>query len=104
MYAHMFQERILPSDVDQPREADLGDHGSELAARSRHTVCCRTVASGENLSGDDERRRVRAEVLEEVGEAVEEDESGFSLRCCLHRVVSEALFTQRVSDKIKGDV
>jgi hypothetical protein len=38
-------------------------------------VCGRTVAGGEGLSGHNEGRRVRTKVLEEVGKAVEENES-----------------------------
>lgn len=55
-------------------KADLRDDSTELATRSRDTVASGTVTRGEDLTGDDEGRRVRTEVLEEVGETVEEDE------------------------------
>lgn len=38
-------------------------------------MCRRPVTGGEHLSGDDERSRVGSEVLEEIGETVEEEES-----------------------------
>lgn len=70
----MLHEVVLAADVLQAREADLGDDGAKLARRGGDAVRGRAVARGECLAGDDERRRVRAEVLEEVRDAVEEDE------------------------------
>ena len=71
---HVSDERISTVDIPETREADLRDDGAELAARGRDTVRGRPVARRERLPGDDERRRVRPKVLEEVREAVEEDE------------------------------
>ena len=56
----------LAADVLQPGEADLGDDGTELARGGADAVRGRPVAGREDLAGDDERRRVGAEVLEEV--------------------------------------
>ena len=72
--AHVFNKLVLPSDILQARKADLRDDGAELATRGRNAVCRRAVPRGEHLSGNDKRGRVGTEVLEEVGEAVEEDE------------------------------
>lgn len=38
-------------------------------------MCGGTVAGGEGLSGHNEGRRIRTKVLEEVGKAIEENES-----------------------------
>lgn len=94
MYAHMFQKRILPPNINHPRKSNLRDHSPKLAACGRHTVRCGAVTGREDLSGNDERRCVRTEVLEEVGEAVEEDEGAFALCGGLHRVVAETLVTR----------
>ena len=73
IYAQVLHERVLAADVDHLAEADLRDDRAELAARGRDTVRGGAVARRERLPRDDERGRVRAEVLEEVREAVEED-------------------------------
>ena len=70
----MLHERVLAADVDHLAEADLRDDRAELAARGRDTVRGGAVARRERLAGYDEGGRVRPEVLEEVREAVEEDE------------------------------
>lgn len=49
----------------------------------------RTIASGEDFTGDDEGGGVGAKVLEEVGHAVEEDE-GTLVAVVHHCVVSKA--------------
>lgn len=71
---NVLHEVVRAADVLQPRKPDLRDDRAELARRGRNAVRRRAVARRERLAGDDERRRVRAEVLEEVREAVEEDE------------------------------
>ena len=73
-YAQVLDERVRAANVDELAEADLSDDSAELAARGRDTVRGGAVARRERLTGDDERRRVGPEVLEEVREAVEEDE------------------------------
>lgn len=76
-YAHVTDERAAASsaaNILETRETDLRDDGAELARRGGETVACRTVTGGERFSGYDESGGVGAEVLEEVGEAVEEDE------------------------------
>ena len=70
----MLHELVRAANVDELAEADLRDNSAELAARCRDTVRGGAVARRERLTGDDERSRVGPEVLEEVGEAVEEDE------------------------------
>ena len=73
-YAQVLDERVRAANVDELAEADLRDDSAELAARGRDTVRGGAVARRERLTGDDERGRVGPEVLEEVSEAVEEDE------------------------------
>ena len=71
----MLDESVGTTDVTKTSETDLGNNSSELARRGRNTVCSRTVTSGEDLTRNDEGGGVGAKVLEEVGQAVEEDES-----------------------------
>jgi len=68
----MIDEFVCSTDVSQAGKADLGNDCSELAASRTDTMCCGTVTGGENLSGNNERGSIRPEVLEEVGQAVEE--------------------------------
>ncbi len=78
----MPDKMVCTADVSHAGKANLRDDGSELAARRRDTVCCGTVTGGEGLSRDNERGNVRSEVLEEVGQAVEEDKI-FGIGMCL---------------------
>ena len=71
----MSDECVRSTDVLQTSETNLGNDRTKLATCSRHSVGSRSVTSGESFSRDDEGGRVRTEVLEEVGEAVEEHES-----------------------------
>lgn len=48
---------------------------AERAACCRNTVCGGTVTGGEHFSRDDERGCVRTKIIEEVGEAVQENKS-----------------------------
>lgn len=73
--SHVLHECVLATNILEPGETDLGDDGSQLAARSRDTMGRRTITSGEGFTGDNESRSVGTEVLEEVGEAVKENES-----------------------------
>lgn len=70
----MINKFVRSADVAQPGETDLRDDSTELAGCGRDTVGRTPVARGEGFSRNDESRRVRAEVLEEVREAVQEDE------------------------------
>jgi len=70
----MLDELVWTADVFHAGKANLCDDGSKLAACRGDTVCCGPVAGGEDLSRNNERGSVRPEVLEEVGQAVEEDE------------------------------
>lgn len=71
---HVLHELVRATDILELREADLCDDGAKLAARRADTVCSRAVARRENFTRDDKSCGVGAKVLEEVGEAVEEDE------------------------------
>ena len=88
----MVDELASAANVDQLAEADLRDDSAQLTRGSRDTVRGRAVASGERLTRDDEGRRVGAEVLEEVREAVEGHEGRLSAGPAVvhHRVVAEA--------------
>jgi len=68
----MLDEFVCPADVSQAGKANLRNDRSELAASRTDTVCSGTITGGEGLSGNDKRGSVRPEVLEEVGQAVEE--------------------------------
>ena len=70
----MLDKFVLPADVFHAGKPDLRNDGTELAARRGYTVCRGPVTGREGLSGDDECSSVRPEVLEEVGQAVQEDE------------------------------
>lgn len=74
----MVDESVGTTDVTKTSETDLGNDGSELTRRGRDTMCGGTVTSGEHLTRDDEGSGVGAEVLEEVGQAIEEDERLFT--------------------------
>jgi hypothetical protein len=69
---HMIDEFVGSADVSHAGKANLRNDRSELAASRTHTMCRGTVTGGEGLSRNDERRGIRPEVLEEVGQAVEE--------------------------------
>ena len=92
-------------EIGQASKADLRDDSAELAGRGRDTVGSRTVASREDLAGNDERSRVGAEVLEEVGKAVEEDERLLGGVAALQSAVAEAwgtkLDTSRCRKKVR---
>lgn len=72
MYVHVADELVRAVDILETSEANLGNDGAELAARSRDTVASTPVTRREGFSGDNEGGGVRAEILEEVGEAIEE--------------------------------
>ena len=70
----MTDELARAADILETRKADLSDDSAELARGSRDTVGGTPVTSGEHFTGYNERGRVGTEVLEEVGQAVEEHE------------------------------
>lgn len=86
----MFDKVILPADVLKLAEADLSDDGPKLSASRRYSVASRTIARRENFSGYYERSRVRTKVLEEIGQAVEEDEGFGGRRGGGELVIAEA--------------
>jgi len=61
------------ADISHTGKANLRDDSSKLAAGRRDTMRCGTVTGGEDLSRNNERGSIRPEVLEEIGQAVEED-------------------------------
>ena len=70
----MLDESVGSTNVLEASETDLGNDSSELTGGSRNAMGGGTVTSGEGLSRNDEGGGVGAKVLEEVGQAVEEDE------------------------------
>jgi len=86
---NVFNKDTLSTNVLQACETDLRDDRTQLSGRGRDTVRGGPVPRREHLSGDDEGGRVGAKVLEEVGEAVEEDE-GADVPVENHGVVTEA--------------
>ena len=70
----MVDKLVGATDVSELSETDLGDDSSKFTGSSGDTMCSGTITSGEGLTRNDEGGGVGAEVLEEVGEAVEEDE------------------------------
>ena len=70
----MLHEFAGTSDVHHLGETDLSNDSTEFAACRGNTVGSGAVTSGESFTGDNEGRRVRTEVLEEVGQTVQEDE------------------------------
>lgn len=68
----MLNKFVCSTDVPHAGKADLRNNRSELAASSRDSMCRGTVTGGEGLSRNDERGSIRPEVLEKVGQAVEE--------------------------------
>jgi hypothetical protein len=91
----VFYKLIRSSDVYHFSKADLGDDGTKFAAGGRDTMSSRTVSCREHLSGNDECRHVRPEVLEEVGETVEEDE-----RLCARRRRHESVVCETCTNPI----
>jgi hypothetical protein len=81
---------VFTADAHQTGKADLGNDGAELAGSSRDTMAGRGISGGEDLAGDDKGGRVGAEVLEEFGQAVEEDKRLLARVGGKHGVVAEA--------------
>ena len=69
----MADEFVCSTNVFQAGEANLRNDRSELAASRTDTMCRGTVTGGEGLSRNNERGNIRPEVLEEIGQAVEEE-------------------------------
>ena len=69
----MSEEFVGTADVGERIENNLGNDSSKFSGSSGDTVRGRTVTSWEDLTGYDEGGGVGTEVLEEVGQAVEED-------------------------------
>lgn len=85
----MLDKSVGATYVTKLGEANLGNNSSEFTRGGRDTVCGRTVTSGEDLTRNDEGGGVRPKVLEEVGQAVEEDEGLGATGTCGELVVCE---------------
>lgn len=75
----MVDPSVLAANILKTGEPDLRDDGTELARGGGDTVARAAVAGGEDFAGDDESGGVGTEVLEEVGEAVQEDEGALGV-------------------------
>lgn len=71
----MSHKRIFPTDIFELGETNLSNDRTKLATRGRDPVRRRTITSGEDFTRNDECSGIGSEVLEEIGEAVKEDES-----------------------------
>lgn len=89
-YLHVLDEVVGTADIHKLTEADLSNDGTELATGGRDTVTGRAITSGENFSRYNESSAVGAKILEEVGQAVEEDKSLLAARGGGELVVTEA--------------
>ena len=76
----MLNETIGASDVFQTSKPDLRNNCTKFPACSGNTMGGGAISGREYLSGDNERSHIRAEVLEEVGQTIEEDECLFRSR------------------------
>lgn len=85
---NVVEPSISAADILQASETNLSDNGAELATGSRDTVSRGPIPSWEGFAWNDEGSDVRAEVLEEIGEAVEEDKGALGVGN--KRVISEA--------------
>lgn len=92
----MVDPLVSASNILKLGEADLGDDGTELPGRRGDSVRGGSVASGEYFSRNDEGRGVGAEILEEVGQAVEEDEGAV-------RVTEDSVVTEAHDDEDDGE-
>ena len=70
------EKSLVSVRTSRRRYVHLSDDSTEFTRCSADPMSRRTVSSGKDFSRNNERSRVGSEVLEEVGEAVEEDEGG----------------------------
>ena len=97
--AHMLEEFSFTANVFQTCKTDLRDDGTELAARRGYTVCRGPVTGREGLSRNNECGSVRSEILEEVGQAVKEDEPMTRMLGFVQSVIAKALSWRVPSEK-----
>jgi hypothetical protein len=71
----VLNELVGSADIDKPTEANLSYNGAELAARSGDTMAGRAITCGKNFARNEEGGGVGAEVLEEIGETIQNDEA-----------------------------
>lgn len=86
----MLHEFVLSSNVLELCEADLGNDGTKFTAGSRNSVGSGSVSCREDFSGYHECSCVGSEVLEEVGEAIQDDEAFRSRGGSCELVVAES--------------
>ena len=86
----MLNKRVCTADVLHAGKANLRYDGPKLATCRGDTVCRGPVTSGEDLSRNNERRNVRPKVLEEVGQAIQEDKPIGIILSLGQRIIGEA--------------
>lgn len=86
----MLDKLVCASDIFKLSEPDLSDDGAKFAGGSGDTMCGGTITCGEDFSGDNEGGDVGTEILEEVGETIEDDESFGGCWCRGELVVAKA--------------
>lgn len=96
-YVHMLDELVRSANIPELSETDLGNNSAKLSASGTDTVRGRPVTSRERFTGYDERGRVGPEVLEEVGETVEEHEG-----LCRRGGRCELIITEAHDDEENG--
>ena len=89
-YPHVLHEFVRPSDIFQPREANLRDDCPELPGRCRYTMCGAPVPGRERLARRHTHGRIGPEVREEIAQAVQEDKHAGTDSARAHGIVAEA--------------
>lgn len=69
---------------------DLGNDGAQLSGSRGDTMSGGSIPGRKNLSRNNESGRIRAKILEEVGEAIEKEETAFSCVGWGDFIISEA--------------
>lgn len=90
LHLHVLHKVVLSSDILKFREAYLGNNRTELATGSRDTMSSGAVSGREDFSRYHESCRVRSKVLEEVGEAVEYNETFRGCCCRCESIITES--------------
>lgn len=96
-YSHVLDKLIGSSDILQASKPDLGDNGTEFTGSSRNTVSRRTIAGREHLSRNNKCGRIWAEILEEIGQAIQKNEGFCGARSLNEFVIGKSCITWLVT-------
>lgn len=86
----MLDEVVRTTNILQAGKADLRNDGTKLSGGGRNTVARGAITSREDFSGNDEGRCIGPEILEEIRQAVQEDEGLLGTGGSVKLVVAEA--------------